>query len=371
MSETPAKPAPQANTPKPGDRGYKRSWKNLLINKRYQLQFTLFMVGLATVLMVGLGIRVMMKANEATTVTKVHWLGMACPEIPTLPIETTTAGAAAAAATPDPAAGSGSAVIPETVLEEVASQWCNDDEFTCTEKPAVGKPLVVKLSQVGSAAQKPTECDETLDYKLGDGDALSPLHKAGIKVVSCDGGKKHDVPVKARRAKPTIDEESIQLTPTTVPTGYYDPFFEKFKTAIAERGICEMKQADELAAADRARMMILLVLIASGLVLVGGLGVYGIKMTHKVAGPLFKISLYLGKMRDGRYDKVWNLRKGDQLVAFYDNFKVGHEGVVQMQREDIVRVKAVIAAAETAGMGDHATIVKLREMLARKEKSIE
>ena len=25
---------------------HKRSWKNLLINKRYQLQFTLFMVGL-------------------------------------------------------------------------------------------------------------------------------------------------------------------------------------------------------------------------------------------------------------------------------------------------------------------------------------
>ena len=36
-----------------GARGYKRSWKNLLINKRYQLRFTLFMVGLSVVLMVG------------------------------------------------------------------------------------------------------------------------------------------------------------------------------------------------------------------------------------------------------------------------------------------------------------------------------
>ena len=35
-----------------------------------------------------------------------------------------------------------------------------------------------------------------------------------------------------------------------------------------------------------------------------GLAVYGIKMTHKVAGPLFKVSLYLAKMRDGRFDKV-------------------------------------------------------------------
>jgi len=36
-----------------------------------------------------------------------------------------------------------------------------------------------------------------------------------------------------------------------------------------------------------------------------GRAVYGIKMTHKVAGPLFKITLYLNKMRDGRLDKVW------------------------------------------------------------------
>ena len=34
-----------------GAKGYKRSWKNLLINKRYQLRFTLFMVGVSALLM--------------------------------------------------------------------------------------------------------------------------------------------------------------------------------------------------------------------------------------------------------------------------------------------------------------------------------
>ena len=42
-----------------GNRGYKRSWKNLLINKRYQLRFTLFMAGLAAVLISALGYFVM------------------------------------------------------------------------------------------------------------------------------------------------------------------------------------------------------------------------------------------------------------------------------------------------------------------------
>ena len=49
-----------------GARGYKRSWKNLLINKRYQLRFTLFMVGMAALLMTGLGVWVMRVADEAT-----------------------------------------------------------------------------------------------------------------------------------------------------------------------------------------------------------------------------------------------------------------------------------------------------------------
>jgi pantothenate kinase len=90
-----------------------------------------------------------------------------------------------------------------------------------------------------------------------------------------------------------------------------------------------------------------------------------------VAGPLFKVSLYLKKMRDGRFDKVYNLRKGDQLIDFYEHFRHAHEGVVKMQQADIERVRAVIAAAEAAGAGDEPAVRELRELLARKEKAIE
>ena len=73
------------SAPKPGgDRTYKRSWKNLLINKRYQLQFTLFMVGLSTLLMSGLGIWVMRVANETTTVSMASVRGTPCPKVPAL-----------------------------------------------------------------------------------------------------------------------------------------------------------------------------------------------------------------------------------------------------------------------------------------------
>ena len=56
----PSNDAPRNNEPRAaevrpaGPRGYKRSWKNLLINRQYQLRFTLFMVVLSTLLITAL-----------------------------------------------------------------------------------------------------------------------------------------------------------------------------------------------------------------------------------------------------------------------------------------------------------------------------
>ena len=44
---------------------------------------------------------------------------------------------------------------------------------------------------------------------------------------------------------------------------------------------------------------------------------------------------------------------------------------VELEKDDIAQLKAVIAAAEAAGAGEHAAVVELRAILARKEKAIE
>lgn len=273
-------------TPAPA-KGYKRSWKNLLINKKYQLRFTLFMVGLSTVLMVGLGFWVMQVANETTKVSAISVQGTPCPEVPAI-------------------------VIPEP-------------------PPAV--PM--KLPSDDAPAPPPTPTEEE----------------------PADGERP--------RVKVTLDESSMQIVPAT-PVVSAD-----LGQKIVAHHTCKLKQAAQLDALERGRLRILWVLIGTGLLLVLGLAAYGIKMTHRVAGPLFKVGLYLGKMRNGRFDKVYNLRKGDQLVDFYEHFKHGHAGIVQMQKDDIARIKQVIAAAESCGLGEHATVVELRDMVARKEKSLE
>jgi hypothetical protein len=300
-------------------KGYKRSWKNLLINKRYQLRFTLFMVGISTLLMTGLGVWVMKVANETTTVSMASVRGTPCPKIPPLvesaateedipavPMklpEPTDAGSAAPADTPPPAPAE-----PATAVD-----------------PATPPSEPPPADSAGSAA--PTE----------------------------------DRP----RAKIVMDESSMTMLPPvlTVPAD--------FGTKVVAHYTCNLRLAAKIEALERGRLLILYVLIGTGLLLVFGLAVYGIKMTHKVAGPLFKVSLYLGKMQQGRFDKVWNLRKGDQLVDFYEHFKTAHAGVVQMEKDDIQRLRDVIAAAEQAGAGEHPTIVELRDIVARKEKAIE
>ena len=44
---------------------------------------------------------------------------------------------------------------------------------------------------------------------------------------------------------------------------------------------------------------------------------------------------------------------------------------IHMEKDDIEHIKATIAAAEAAGIGDHVSIAELRTLLARKEKSLE
>jgi hypothetical protein len=294
---------------------YKRKWRNLLLNKSYQLRFTLFMVGLSTVLMAGLGIWVMRVADETTEVSKASVMGTPCPAIPDL------AGRADADA---------------------------DADAGAEPPPAVPMNLDPPPAPAGSAA--------------GSGSGGAGAGASG----SADGAAAGAEPDRPRH-KIVVDLDPMELPQE--PKASILP--ETYAAAVVKHWTCRLKIDAAKRSLDRGRDRILWVLLGTGVLLVLGLAAYGIKMTHKVAGPLFKVSLYLKKMRDGRFDKVYNLRKGDQLTDFYEHFRHAHAGVVKMQQADLERIGAVIAAAESAGAGDEPAVRELRELLARKEKSIE
>ncbi len=100
---------------------------------------------------------------------------------------------------------------------------------------------------------------------------------------------------------------------------------------------------DDMAHQDRMR---LLVLVGFGLLLAVAVAAYGIVLTHKVAGPLFKISRYMNNVREGKLGAIYDLRKGDQLHEFYESFKHMHSALRQEAESDIGALDTVIASTE-------------------------
>ncbi len=82
--------------------------------------------------------------------------------------------------------------------------------------------------------------------------------------------------------------------------------------------------ASDLESDDR-ELIYKMALIGIGLVLV--LSLYLVAMTHRVAGPLFKIGVYFERMAEGKLGKVSPLREGDLLRDFFATFKEMHEAV--------------------------------------------
>ena len=125
---------------------------------------------------------------------------------------------------------------------------------------------------------------------------------------------------------------------------------------------------------SRERMM-RMILIGTGVVVSVGLFLYGIKMTHKVAGPLYKVTLYFDKVKNGKFDPVYGLRKGDQLIEFYDHFREAHSALRKRQEEDVAVLKGVVASAEKVDLASRspetaAALEELRALLKAKEVSL-
>jgi methyl-accepting chemotaxis protein len=127
--------------------------------------------------------------------------------------------------------------------------------------------------------------------------------------------------------------------------------------------------ASDLQSGDRA-LVLKMALIGLGLVLI--LSMYLVVMTHRVAGPLFKISMYFDRMAEGRLGKVTPLREGDLLQDFFATFKAMHESVRSRAVADAdVMERAVKQLRESAASDKIADeIAALEQHVAQLRKQI-
>jgi nitrogen fixation/metabolism regulation signal transduction histidine kinase len=92
------------------------------------------------------------------------------------------------------------------------------------------------------------------------------------------------------------------------------------------------KQSGELA---RQQTVMFRTLTAVLVLLVFGIGLAGIVVTHKVAGPIFKMKRQIKDVGEGRLKIPGKLRKGDELVDFFDAFDVMVRSLRARQESEI------------------------------------
>jgi hypothetical protein len=125
----------------------------------------------------------------------------------------------------------------------------------------------------------------------------------------------------------------------------------------------------QFAASDR---WVLWGIIGFGIVLVISISAVGILITHKVAGPLFKIASFFGRVRENRLGAVpTTLRKGDELQDFYGSFRDMHQALREKVEEDVRVLGDAVAALESGGSVGQKAMEDLRQLRRRKEESLE
>ena len=126
------------------------------------------------------------------------------------------------------------------------------------------------------------------------------------------------------------------------------------------------KQAERIESQHR---LMLVVLVASLLLLVAFIGVAGIVVTHKVAGPIFKMKRLLRQVGEGKLLVKEKLRKGDELHHFFETFEAMVHDLNAQQRKHIAALDEAIDRIDENSPTYRATgeigVAKLKELRAK------
>ena len=76
------------------------------------------------------------------------------------------------------------------------------------------------------------------------------------------------------------------------------------------------------------------------------IGIAGILVTHKVAGPIYKMKRQIADVGEGRLKIPGKLRKGDELVDFFETFESMVINLRQRQEEEIAKLERAINTLE-------------------------
>lgn len=116
---------------------------------------------------------------------------------------------------------------------------------------------------------------------------------------------------------------------------------------------------------------VLIGIVAGLALLVIAIGLAGIVVTHKIAGPLFKMKRLLRQVGEGKLVVRERLRKGDELQHFFETFERMVEDMRARQREEIGKLDAGIARVAAGEDGRVEGLELLNKLRADMQDHIE
>ena len=144
-----------------------------------------------------------------------------------------------------------------------------------------------------------------------------------------------------------------------------------FMTGLVDPAITTELQA-QFRANDR---IVLFGIVGFGVLLVLSIFGAGIWITHKVAGPLYSISVICGRVRDNKLSpSLRQLRKGDELQDFYSSFREMYEALRTRVSADVQLLNTAITTLDAATPKSpqvQEAVAELRELRRQKEQSLQ
>jgi nitrogen fixation/metabolism regulation signal transduction histidine kinase len=133
--------------------------------------------------------------------------------------------------------------------------------------------------------------------------------------------------------------------------------------ALEEQAATLTRQSAELESGQNALFTTLCSVLAA---LVIALSLVGIVVTHKVAGPVYKMTRQIRELGEGSLRVPAPLRKGDELGSFFATFETTVRSLRQRREEDVAAIDAAIATlGPKLAEADLAPLEQLRKQLKR------
>jgi hypothetical protein len=119
---------------------------------------------------------------------------------------------------------------------------------------------------------------------------------------------------------------------------------------------------------DQSDATLVWLMVVTTLLMAVALGLFGLLVTHRVAGPVYVMSHYMSVLAKGRYPMMRPLRKRDELKSFFERFQTAVEALRSREAdearmlEDAVKTLSPFAStSEAKGALQNLEALKLRK----------